>query len=496
MKTAAECGGVEGYYAGDGSSCSLEENVCPSLCGDGCVTYGEQCDDGNTGNLDGCDEKCQTETCYSCYESVPSFSRTVIVVPGCVGPSICSFDVENPQCTTCGNGEVEPGEDCDPGEGFDPCCDDCSFASAGTACDDGVFCNGVEQCDGEGTCSFAEVGPDCSNLDSECSEGVCDPEEDSCVALPIEGPCTDIGDCAVEGSGQCVDGVCVGAGTTLSPTCRWIVVGANPSGDPVRVRTGRGSVLDANTCSETARLAGISQDSHVVTATTGEGVRFYGPPEVAGDIATGGASVGSNLYLTVPGTSLKTVASGTTVAKTPFGIVDTTGAHELVSVCADDKIALGLAKTTLDTKASTATAGGPNGLKVPHGAAASIDVTGDGVAVVDLQGLKVGHGATLTLRGNATDVLMIRIAGGRLKIGYGAKVMLDGLVPQNVLFYADGSRCRVSPGVTGAGTIYCPEAGRFVIGVGTEWSGTFLGAARELQVRLGADLTHVPFTGF
>lgn len=498
VKSSAECARVEGYYAGDGTSCSLQENVCPAVCGDGCVTFGEQCDDANTENLDGCNEKCETETCWFCFEPQQGLPRTVIV-PGCVGPSICSFDVENPECTTCGNGEVEPGEDCDPGDGIDPCCSNCVFAGAGTPCDDGTFCNGVEQCDGEGTCSAAEAGPDCSSFDSECTEGVCDFEADECVGLPIEGPCSDIGDCEVEGSGQCVDGVCVGAGTTLSPTCRWIIVGATPGGDPVRLRSGRGSVVDANTCSDTAKLAGISLDSHVAIATTGEGIRFYGPPEVAGDIVTGGASVEANLYLTIPGTSVKTLAGGTTLAKTPDGTtVDTMGTHELVSLCAGDKIALGLAKPLLDDKIATETAGGPKGLKIQHGASFPIDVTGDGVAVVEMQSLKVGHGATLVLQGNPTDVLMLKI-GGRMKLGYGARVVLEGLVPQNVLIYANGtpgSPCRVSPGVVGAGTIYCPNARRFVMGVGTNWSGTFLGASTEVQVRLGAELTHVPFTGF
>jgi hypothetical protein len=230
----------------------------------------------------------------------------------------------------------------------------------------------------------------------------------------------------------------------------------------------------------------------VAIATTGEGIRFYSHPEVAGDIVTGGATVRANLYLTIPGTALKTVDTGMTVPKDPSGVVSTTGLHALVEVCADDQAILAAAVATLEAMPSDAT----EGLKVGVGSGFTIDITGEGVGVVDMAQLKVSHGATLTLKGNPTDVLMIRVNDGRLKIGYGANVVLDGLLPENVLIYSDGPRCRVAPGVVGSGTIFCPEAGRFIIGAGVNWSGTFLGASREMRVRSNADLTHVPFTGF
>ena len=46
-----------------GESATCNQDCTTSVCGDGKlnVTAGEQCDDGNTDNGDGCDETCQTE---------------------------------------------------------------------------------------------------------------------------------------------------------------------------------------------------------------------------------------------------------------------------------------------------------------------------------------------------------------------------------------------------------------------------------------------------
>ena len=35
-----------------------------------------------------------------------------------------------------------------------------------------------------------------------------------------------------------------------------------------------------------------------------------------------------------------------------------------------------------------------------------------------------------------------------------------------------------------------------IVGAGVNWAGSFLGGAREVQVRSIAELTHVAFTGF
>lgn len=89
---------------------------------------GEQCDDGNTTNCDGCDNDCTLSA-------------------------------------TCGNGVVCGAEQCDDGNTADgDCCTaGCSFAPAGSACDDAFACTVRDACDGAGTCAGDRIGgPGCA----------------------------------------------------------------------------------------------------------------------------------------------------------------------------------------------------------------------------------------------------------------------------------------------------------------------------------------------
>ena len=137
----------------------------------------------------------------------------------------------------CGNGILDPGEQCDDGnlDDGDCCSSSCTLDAAGTlcadegnvctddvcdgagtcqrlpnagTCDDGLFCTDGDVCSG-GTCV---PGPpvDCSSLDSQCADGVCDDVLDSCIAdpLPDGTACDDGMTCTTD---QCVSGTCVGS---------------------------------------------------------------------------------------------------------------------------------------------------------------------------------------------------------------------------------------------------------------------------------------------
>lgn len=83
----------------------------------------------------------------------------------------------------CGNGEVEPGEECDAGTDAagDCCTAECTFAAPGTLCEqDGESCT-LEQCQGAGLCvvvggiadgASCDDGDACTDTDV-CSDGVC-----------------------------------------------------------------------------------------------------------------------------------------------------------------------------------------------------------------------------------------------------------------------------------------------------------------------------------
>ncbi len=86
---------------------------------------------------------------------------------------------------------------------FPPCesDDDCD--------DDGLYCNGEEMCQ-DGRCLL--LVPDCSDLDSQCSRGLCMEADEVCVADPVnEGEACDDGLYCNDGE-TCQSGVCTGGG--------------------------------------------------------------------------------------------------------------------------------------------------------------------------------------------------------------------------------------------------------------------------------------------
>ena len=126
----------------------------------------------------------------------------------CVSTPVC---LETEDCST------DSDDDCD---GMTSCDDsDC----AGRVCDDGVWCNGADQCM-DGVCQATGVSP--------CEDGACDEAMDRCGECTMDADCGGTtmgawGDCSYDGtcdaSGtrtrmvtrhQCVSGMCM---TTTSP---------------------------------------------------------------------------------------------------------------------------------------------------------------------------------------------------------------------------------------------------------------------------------------
>jgi cysteine-rich repeat protein len=99
-----------------------------AVCGNGVREVGEQCDDANTDDTDGCNSLCQTAKCGN-----------AIVEPGeeCDDGNRDTADACLPNCkaATCGDGFVATGiEECDPGGDTDSCVD---CAIPGAVCGDG-----------------------------------------------------------------------------------------------------------------------------------------------------------------------------------------------------------------------------------------------------------------------------------------------------------------------------------------------------------------------
>lgn len=162
--------------------CTLAE------CGDGHLNReaDEVCDDGNTESGDGCDNDCKSEECGNGIEE-PAFDEECDDGKHCENGDTCTDDSDcdsgdrvckprnddgcsaDCQDESCGNGQRDPGEQCD--DGNDNNNDDCVILSSteclAAECGDGFVHDeegGSEECDeGEDT-------PDCNR---DCTISVC-----------------------------------------------------------------------------------------------------------------------------------------------------------------------------------------------------------------------------------------------------------------------------------------------------------------------------------
>lgn len=195
----------------------------------GILDTGEDCDDGNASNGDGCDSLCRVEPCYSCAgepstcSSLPDGSAcidglfcngadtcssaacTVHVGDPCIGGAECNNvcnEASNTCAVTAGTACTDDTNECtyDQCDGMGACIHPGNFNS----CDDGMFCNGPDQCSG-GSCSF-HFGDPCL-FASECNN-VCDEPSGMCTPTMVDTPCSDDGTVCTtdhcDGSGACV----------------------------------------------------------------------------------------------------------------------------------------------------------------------------------------------------------------------------------------------------------------------------------------------------
>jgi fibro-slime domain-containing protein len=162
--------------SGDGcsSNCQVETgwycsaSGCKPICGDGLIRGTEACDDGDKESGDGCSSACRIEPFYECDNSG--------------GISVCTSTI------ICGNGELEPGEICDPGiAGQSDCystgakaCKAFVTALPAAICGNGIIEYG-EECDGDGGSGGCD--------DDLCvvEDGFVCPKADHCVRLPSCG---------------------------------------------------------------------------------------------------------------------------------------------------------------------------------------------------------------------------------------------------------------------------------------------------------------------
>ncbi|MBK7830698.1 DUF4215 domain-containing protein [Nannocystis sp.] len=189
---------------------------CASPCGNGMVNNGEECDDGNNTNGDGCTAMCKLEKCGDGVDNnadkeecddgnmvdtdlCTSLCKLPVCGDGFVQDGVEACDdgnmVDDDACSntcalaSCGDGIKQVNEDCDDKnvDNTDACLDTCLAAS----CGDGFLQAGVEACDDGNlenidacldTCVEALCGDGfLQDGVEDCDDGNAD-DSDSCVA--------------------------------------------------------------------------------------------------------------------------------------------------------------------------------------------------------------------------------------------------------------------------------------------------------------------------
>lgn len=261
---------------------AIDDIVLLSVCGDGTVDPGEQCDDGNLDDGDCCSRLCEpSPTGLPCDDGDACTSDDRCDAQGrCEGGA-----------GPCGDGVVDEacGEQCDDGNATagDCCGATCRFEPVGAACaGDSEVCTD-DVCDGAGACMHADN-------QSPCDDGDACTVEDVCGA----GICTRGTDVTCDDDNQCTDDACgADAGCTFVNDDTNECDNGDPTDDPDMCRDGvcvgtggcngdDSRCDDSNACTDDLCLES-GECSHVA----GDAPCDDGNPCTSGDVCSAGACV-------------------------------------------------------------------------------------------------------------------------------------------------------------------------------------------------------------
>ena len=268
----------------------------PAMCGDGIVSAseGEECDDGNLVDGDGCS-------------------------------SICTFE------EVCGNGTVESGETCDDGNTADG--DGCDSNCTPTGCGNGIVTNG-EQCDdgnnlpNDGCSEICEIEPVCGNNvregTEECDDGNTtdgDGCDSNCTATACGNGITTAPELCDDGNtvdGDGCDSNCTatgcGNGVVTTTTGEQCDDGNTADGDGCSAACllescGNGTIENGEQCDDGNTVDGDGCDSNCTATACGNGITTA--PELCDDGNTiDGDGCDSNCTATGCGNGVLTTATG------------------------------------------------------------------------------------------------------------------------------------------------------------------------------------------
>jgi cysteine-rich repeat protein len=440
---AEECD--DGPLNDDETPGACRENCELPNCGDAIHDPGEECDDGNDNETDGCTS----------------------------------------QCTSCGNGTTGGSEQCDDGNNLsgDCCSPSCTFEALGSSCSGspGAQCT-VPGCDGAGECTDlpAGNGAACED-DNECSTA------SACLA----GICTGTSFYATGNA------------------CRFGIVGTANNGRVFIENGTDTTGQICGDFAEVEGVTTIADDVIAMkgdVATPAMKLDVNAAFSASADIVTNNDFVEGLASGNLPGlVATSTVAAGQVVAKSPGGEYDTTGSDERVGQCSLAQVAV---STYIPGRIDDLPAPNPDlgtaMASLAGGSTYDIHVANPG----GLNRIKVdsiGGGTNVTVNihgGNNPGTVLVLEVEGVLNTAVGWDInLVDGLTADHFLIYgkaSGGTRCEIGDDNTGAGTIVCPDT-RIFLKQNTVWSGAVLGggtSATAIDLGENVAFTHVRFTGF
>ncbi|MFQ5591786.1 MAG: fibronectin type III domain-containing protein, partial [Phycisphaerae bacterium] len=154
------------------------------------------CDDGNACTVDSCNEV--TDSCDNVPDDAACDNGLF-----CDGIETCDpvLDCRVGSPLVCDDGNACTVDSCNEAT------DSCDNLPDDAACDNGLFCDGIEVCNATQGCQVG-APPDCTGMADQCNEGICDDSVGMCIATPVpDGTSCDNGDgCAGD---TCRAGFCV-----------------------------------------------------------------------------------------------------------------------------------------------------------------------------------------------------------------------------------------------------------------------------------------------
>lgn len=489
---------------------------CPE-CGNTVTDPGEQCDDGNTIDGDGCADGCIDEFCG---DGVINDNGAEVCDDG-AGNSDTDPDACRTDCTpsSCGDGVTDSGEECDDGNTVED--DGCTTSC--TSCGNGMA-SGPEQCDDgnnddgdccSAACLYESYGNSCTGPPSgDCTAPGCD-GAGTCAELPAnEGVSCDDGDeCSI--SSTCQTGECTATSFgVLGSACRWMVVGKSGMDADHRVDVGNSATSTGDWCGNSGRFGSSSTTNGVIVTTSsntsGNGVEFNSSHVIgSNDVVTNNFPVVGLSGATLPGMPMGTslISPGQLVAHMGGGSYDTTGTDTRIDDCEDAQTALAATAGLLDALPQTAdlatTLQSVSGGTMMSPTVVTINaVNVGGLNVFDIDSLSGGTYVTVNLDGGGdADTVFIFRSDGVIDSNQNWVFNLNsGLTSDHLLWYgkaSGGTKCQFGFNNIGGGTVYCPDT-RIQLAQGTQWDGAlFGGGASNISTAIGDNvvLTHSRFTG-